>query len=61
MAHGKIVDQIARLEIIRAIQDAIYAFQQFLNIGRIQVGDDASNLDGGIHPAQAPFSSRGLG
>ena len=60
-AHREIVHQVARLEIIRAVQDGVGAAEKFFRVGGRQIGHHAARLHGGIDARDAPRRRRGFG
>ena len=60
-AHGEIVDQVARLEIVGAVQDDVGVAQQFGRVGGGEIGDDAAHADGGIDARDAARGGGGFG
>src|ERR1019366_7979337 len=60
-AHGKIVDQVARLEVVGAIQDDIGIAQQLRRVGAGEIGDDATRADGRVDARDAALGRGGLG
>ncbi len=58
--HGDVIEQQARLEIVRAVQNQREPAQQFLGIFRTHVGDDALDRDAGIDGAQAALGRDGF-
>ena len=52
---GKIVDEEARLKVVRAVQDERKIREQLRGVSRGQVGHNALDLDVGIDGAELPF------
>lgn len=43
---GEVIDEISRLDIVRAVEDELVAIQQLLDIGRAYVNDQRLDGDG---------------
>ena len=61
MLHTGVVDDEAGLEIVRAVHDHVRAFYQLFDIRRIDVRDDAGDVDLGVDELQFPLGRSGLG
>ncbi len=61
MFETGIVEQIARLEIVRAVHHQRRSFDEPLNIFGVDIGHDAFHLDVGVHSSQLPFGGDGFG
>ena len=60
-ADGEIVDQIAGVEVVGAVQDQVRTGHQFGDIGGGEVGNYAARLDGRIDAAQGACGGGGFG
>jgi hypothetical protein len=59
--HGKIIDQEARLEIVRAIEKKMDAAEEVCGVLRAEVGDDALEGNAGIDGAELVFRGNRFG
>ena len=61
VGHGVVVEQIARLEVVRAVDDQVDVVGQRANVRGRDVGDDRLDGDGRVDLAQPPRRGDGLG
>src|SRR5207244_5062132 len=59
--HRGVVDQVTNLEVVRSVENQIDVFDQFENIGAINVRDHWLDVHGGIDRAELASGSLGLG
>ncbi len=60
-AHGEIVDQVARFEVVGAVQNEVRAAQQLRHVGGREVGHHAARVNAGIDARDMPLGGRGFG
>ena len=61
LTDGEVVDEIAGFEVVGGIQDQVRGGEEFLNVGRDEVGDARVDGDGGVEEGDLAAGGFGFG